>query len=60
MLGLDSMSRLTFMRKLPQTFAFLTQQLGAVVLQGELMLQKVAGLLSTVGWIDRSMVDSRK
>lgn len=34
MFGLDSMSRNAFIRKLPKTYEYLTQQLGADVLQG--------------------------
>ncbi|EDW15152.1 uncharacterized protein LOC6573625 [Drosophila mojavensis] len=34
MFGFDSLSRNAFIRKLPRTYAYLTQQLGAIVLQG--------------------------
>ncbi|XP_034484928.1 uncharacterized protein LOC117789874 [Drosophila innubila] len=34
MFGLDSMSRNSFMRKLPRSYAYLTKQLGAIVLKG--------------------------
>ncbi|EDW67207.1 uncharacterized protein [Drosophila virilis] len=34
MFGFDSLSRNAFMRKLPRSYAYLTEQLGAIVLQG--------------------------
>ncbi len=34
MFGFDSMSRMTYIRNLPQTYTYLTQELGAVVLEG--------------------------
>ena len=34
MLGLDSVSRMAFMRLLPKSFSYLVKELGAVVLKG--------------------------
>ncbi len=34
MFGFDSMSRMTYIRNLPDTYTYLTQELGAVVLEG--------------------------
>lgn len=63
MFGFDSLSRNAFIRKLPRTYAYLTKELGAVVLQGYNIVgdgtpQALIPLLS--GYTELELPETRK
>ena len=63
MIGFDSMSRLAWQRSLPETFAYLTESLGAVVLNGynavgDGTIQNLLPLLT--GWKESELPEARR